>query len=177
MRLNRSTSHAIRILVECARADQVLVKVADLSERLGITPQNVFKIVHILSRADLIAAVRGRYGGVRLARPANDIRIGDAVRAMESTEIELDTDGADRGDSAVSEGVNKVLDSALEAFVGILDQHTLADMAGPRKPQVKPQVKPMANLQSPGRKAKRPSRKASGIAAACIRADVRKRQD
>jgi Rrf2 family protein len=133
MRLNRSTSHAIRILVECARAENDLVKVADLSDRLGITPQNVFKIVHLLSRAALVAAVRGRYGGVRLARPAADIRIGDVVRAMETTAFELDTDGGQRGDSAVSAGVNKVLDDALEAFVAILDRHSLADMTGSRK--------------------------------------------
>jgi Rrf2 family protein len=167
MRLNRSTSHAIRILVECARAEHDLVKVADLSSRLGITPQNVFKIVHILSRAELIGAVRGRHGGVRLARPANQIRIGDVVRAMETTEIELETDGADRGDSAVSKGVNKVFDDALEAFVAILDQHTLADMAGTRKAP--------GGLHGAVRKAKRPVNTASGLAPPSVRGELRKR--
>lgn len=131
MRLNRSTSHAIRILIECARADDDLTKVAELSGSLGITNQNVFKIVHILSHAGLIAAARGRHGGVRLARSADTICIGDIVRAMESTDIELDLDGASPGQSlgAVT-GVNKVLDAALEAFIAILDDHTLAEMAG-----------------------------------------------
>ena len=70
MRLTKSTSHAIRILIDCARADDRLVKVAELSERLQITQQNVFKIVNLLARAGLIEAMRGRNGGVRLARPA-----------------------------------------------------------------------------------------------------------
>jgi Rrf2 family nitric oxide-sensitive transcriptional repressor len=130
MRLNKSTSHAIRILVDCARADGKLLKVADVSERLGITPQNVFKIVHLLSRAELVAAMRGPNGGVRLARPADRIRIGDVVRAMESTDIELDTENRTRVDRQISVGVNRVLDSALDAFISILDQHTLADLAG-----------------------------------------------
>jgi Rrf2 family nitric oxide-sensitive transcriptional repressor len=130
MRLNKSTSHAIRILVDCGRADGRLLKVADVSERLGITPQNVFKIVHILSRADLVSAMRGPNGGVRLARPADQIRIGDVVRAMESTEIELDTENRTRLDRQISVGVNRVLDSALDAFISILDQHTLADLVG-----------------------------------------------
>lgn len=128
MKLNRSTSHAIRILIECARAEGALVKVADLSVRLDLTQQNVFKIVHILSHAGLIKAMRGRYGGVRLARPAADIRVGDAVRAMESTELELENDGASRFDRKVSADVNRVLDDALVAFIAILDQHTLADL-------------------------------------------------
>ncbi len=127
MRLNKSTSHAIRILVDCAQAGDELVKVADLSARLDITMQNVFKIVHILSRAELITAMRGRYGGVRLTRRPSEIRIGDIVRAMESTALELEA-GDRRSDARVARGVNVVLDSALEAFIGILDQHTLADL-------------------------------------------------
>jgi Rrf2 family nitric oxide-sensitive transcriptional repressor len=43
MRLTKSTSHAIRILIDCAQADARLVKVAELSERLQITQQNVFR--------------------------------------------------------------------------------------------------------------------------------------
>lgn len=134
MKLNRSTSHAIRILIECARADGRLVKVADLSSRLEITQQNVFKIVHLLSHAGLIKAMRGRYGGVQLSRAATEIRIGDAVRAMESTELELASDGVSRIDRKVSAEVNRVFDDALVAFISILDQHTLADLAAETDP-------------------------------------------
>ncbi len=131
MRLNKSTSHAIRLLIECARADGQLVKVADLSASLGITMQNVFKIVHLLSRGGLVAAQRGRHGGVALSRPAAEIAIGDIVRAMETTEIEVEVDGVPTGAAGRAvKGVNRVLDDALEAFIGVLDQHSLADMAG-----------------------------------------------
>ena len=56
MRLTKSTGHAIRILIDCARAGDGLIKVAELSERLRITQQNVFKIVNLLARAGLIVA-------------------------------------------------------------------------------------------------------------------------
>ena len=131
MRLNKSTRDAIRILIDCARSGDSLIKVADLSTRLDITPQNVFKIVHLLSRAGMVAPTRGRYGGVRLARPAADIHIGDVVRALEmsgaSSDQEIDEGVVmrNRGES----GVNRVLDEALEAFVMVLNQHSLADMA------------------------------------------------
>lgn len=130
MRLNKSTSHAIRILIDCANAEGGMTKVADLSQRLAMTQQNVFKIVSILTRAGLIRAMRGRYGGVALAHAPETIRVGDIVRAMETTEIELDTDG-DPGETtgrSIAE-VNRVLDGALDAFVAVLDQHTLADLA------------------------------------------------
>src|SRR5436305_14209989 len=96
MRLTKSTSHAIRILIDCAQADARLVKVAELSERLQITQQNVFKIVNLLARAHLIEAVRGRNGGVRLARPASAIRIGHVVRATAVTHVETE-EGTGRG--------------------------------------------------------------------------------
>ena len=141
MRLTKSTSHAIRILIDCARADARLVKVAELSERLQITPQNVFKIVNLLARARLIEAVRGRNGGVRLARPASAIRIGDVVRATEVTHVEIE-DGP-TGRKPKRGGVNLILDNALEAFIDVLDQHTLADMATgqPAEPPTPPRRK------------------------------------
>lgn len=129
MRLNKSTSQAIRILADCARADEQYVKVAEISERLGITPQNVFKMVHLLSRAGLVTALRGRHGGVRLMRPANAIRVGDVVRALETMESDPDPTADMATDRRTAAGVHKVLDDALEAFISILDQHTVADLA------------------------------------------------
>src|SRR5262245_49433701 len=128
MRLTKSTSHAIRILIDCARAGDRLIKVAELSQHLEITQQNVFKIVNLLARAGLIEAMRGRNGGVRLARPATAIRIGDVVRATEVTHVEIEDNSVGHRPKR-SRGVNQVLDDALEAFIDVLDRHTLADMA------------------------------------------------
>ncbi len=137
MRLTQSTSHAILILISCARADGRLLKVAELSEHLQITPQNVFKIVNLLARAGLIEALRGRNGGVRLASPAGSIRIGDVVRATEVTHVEIE--GGDEGRRTKrGHGVNQILDNALDAFIDVLDQHTLADMAAGKQPDPRP---------------------------------------
>lgn len=134
MRLTKQTGHAIRILTDCAHAQGQLIKVAEISERLDITKQNVFKIVHILSRAGFIAAVRGPSGGVKLARPASEIRIGDVVRAIEVTDVEVDGETlANTGGGNAGGSINTVFDDAMSAFVSVLDQHTLADMAAGRR--------------------------------------------
>lgn len=130
MRLTKTTSHAIRILIDCAKAGGQLVKVAAIADRLQITQLNVFKIVHLLSRAGFIAAVRGRNGGVRLARPARDIRIGDVVRATEVTHIEVESEAdGQRSRKRSGRQLNTLFDEALEAFISVLDRHTLEDMA------------------------------------------------
>lgn len=135
MRLTKTTSYAVRILVDCAAADGKLVKTSDISRRLDITPLNVFKIVHILSHAGFVEAVRGRNGGVRLARPADQIRIGEVVRAIEATAIEVERTG--RRKRLGKRQLNDIFDDAMEAFISVLDQHTLADMALARSKKTK----------------------------------------
>lgn len=136
MRLTKTTSYAVRILVDCAAADGELVKTSVISHRLDITPLNVFKIVHILSHAGFVEAVRGRNGGVRLARPADQIRIGEVVRAIEATEVEVERAG--RRKRPGKRQLNDIFDDAMEAFISVLDQHTLADMAQARSRKSKP---------------------------------------
>jgi len=135
MRLTKQTSHAIRILIHCARARGELAKVAEIAQKLDLTQQNVFKIVHLLVRAGFLKAVRGRYGGVRLAREPADIRIGDVVRATEVTHVAIEDGNAPKRRKAEkAQPISRVLDDALEAFISVLDQHTLEDMARANSP-------------------------------------------
>jgi Rrf2 family protein len=129
MRLTKQTGHAIRILIDCTLAGDQLVKVADVSERLGVTKQNVFKIVHILSHAGFLTAVRGPNGGVRLAKPATSIRIGDVVRAIEVTRVQVEGGKAKQSSEVDPGNINAMFDDALTAFISVLDQHTLAELA------------------------------------------------
>jgi Rrf2 family nitric oxide-sensitive transcriptional repressor len=128
MRLSKTTNYAIRILLDCAIADPELVKVAEISERRDITLQNTFKIVHLLSKSGFIQAMRGRHGGVRLARPASEIRIGDVVRAMEILNLDIERE---EGPGAAPGGLaafDRLFDNALGAFISVLDEHTLDQM-------------------------------------------------
>ncbi len=169
MRLTKQTNHAIRILVHCAGQRDQLLKVAEIAGDLDITQQNVFKIVHLLTRSGFLKAMRGRHGGVRLARPPVEIRIGDVVRATESTRMAIDDDDATVSQKS-RQPINHVFDSALEAFISVLDQHTLEDMAkGARvaspapvrksASRGSPLLKPLAAAPSKSRTARQPSPK------------------
>lgn len=161
MRLSKTTNYAIRILLDCAVAEPELVKVAEISERRDITLQNTFKIVHLLSRAGFIRAVRGRHGGVRLARPASEIRIGDVVRAMEMMQLEIERD--DASDRSGTEGqlaaLDQLFDSALGAFISVLDEHTLDQMI---KAQRKDSTGGRGKAKSASRRTKAVSASGSG---------------
>jgi len=125
MRISKTTHNSLQILIAAARSGDALVKGAAVAKQLGLTEQNTSKIVHLLSRGGFIRSVRGPQGGMMLARRPEDIRIGDVVLAMERLTTEDQTRRSSKSGTGDFTGL---FDNALEAFVSVLNQHTLADM-------------------------------------------------
>ena len=84
MRLAEYTDYSLRVLMYCARHADRRVTVAELAERQGLPRNQVMKIVADFARHGLLQTARGRGGGVRLLRPADQIRVGDVVRLSET---------------------------------------------------------------------------------------------
>jgi Rrf2 family nitric oxide-sensitive transcriptional repressor len=134
MRIRKTTHNALQILIAAARAGDELVKGAIIAKELNLTEQNTSKIVFLLSRGGFIKAVRGPHGGMTLAKRPEEIRIGDVVLAMENMALE-----DERPDMAGD--LTGLFGVALDAFVSVLNQHTLADMARIRKGGALPGLK------------------------------------
>jgi Rrf2 family nitric oxide-sensitive transcriptional repressor len=92
------------------------------------------KIVNDLSQKGYLDTVRGRNGGIRLMRDPRDINIGQMVR---DTEDQLDVIGClERKGYCQIERVcvlRGILRDATDAFLAVLDSHTLADLIRPHK--------------------------------------------
>lgn len=128
----------LRILMDCAQAEGELVTAGELSRRLDITLQNTFKITLMLSKEGFLETTRGAKGGVRLAIPPEQIRIGDVVRRMETIAVQVEEDSArrtKRGKVGSAE-INRILDKASEAFISSLDRHTIKEMARQETPRM-----------------------------------------
>ena len=112
------------------------VKAADIAKAYNITEFNVLKIIPLLVHGGFVKTMRGRRGGLRLARPASEIRIGDVVRLTEETHIQADCFGQLHEECLIQHAapINRILDSALDAFIEVLDQHTLQDLVAARPP-------------------------------------------
>lgn len=86
MRLTQWTDYALRVLMYCAehqhRAQPVTI--TEIAESHGISRSHLTKIVHDLSGRGWIATTRGRGGGMRLLKPANEISLGAVVRDTET---------------------------------------------------------------------------------------------
>lgn len=127
MRMTKHTNYGIKILIECARANGEALRIAEIVERNGLTVQHGLKIAHALMKSGFVINQRGRIGGIRLARPAEEIRVGDVVRALETTNL----------DQSGEMPVPQVFDAAFLAFLGVLDEHTIADFAREMKQPVR----------------------------------------
>jgi len=134
MRLTRQTNYATRILMYCA-ATKDLSKVADIAEFYGISEAFLFKILKVLIASGFLETVRGRSGGIRLSRPADQIGLGEVIRAVEDNfaMAECFESGASRCPLVTNCGLNEALSRALGAFFDVLDDYTIADLTNNRR--------------------------------------------
>jgi Rrf2 family nitric oxide-sensitive transcriptional repressor len=130
MQLTKFSDYALRVLMYAHAAGDRLVTIEEMASAYDVSRAHLMKVVNSLTRTGYLASVRGRGGGVKLARRAEDIRLGDVVRATEPDFMLVECYAAD-GRCVIGSccRLPGVLDQALGAFLGVLDQHTLASVA------------------------------------------------
>lgn len=130
MRLTAYTNFALRTLMFCALHPGQTVRVQDVSDAYGISRAHLLKAARQLGQLGYLENLRGRTGGVRLARRPEDIVIGDVVRHTEG-DMELVECFNAHTNTCPLIGVcrlSRLFGSALAAFMAELDRVTLADM-------------------------------------------------
>lgn len=135
MRITQYTDYALRVLIYLGLADNKLSTIGEIAERYVISRSHLMKVVNQLVQEGFVEGVRGKGGGIRLAMPANQIRIGDVVRKIEPDLVLVECFGP--GNQCVITpacGLKNALWQALQAFLKVLDGYTLADFLTQREP-------------------------------------------
>lgn len=130
MRLTQFSNYAIRILMYAGVRDGRLSSVPDMASAYGVSYDHLKKAAAELCRSGYMEAVRGRVGGVRLARRPEDINIGDVIRSMEGTVVlvECFDPASNTCPLAAACRLKNALQRATAAFFAVLDGYTLADL-------------------------------------------------
>ncbi|KWV56168.1 Rrf2 family transcriptional regulator [Rhizobium altiplani] len=155
MRLTVYSDYALRLMMYLALRGERLSTIAEIAEAYDISKAHLMKITHELGQKGLIDTVRGRHGGMRLARAVEQIGVGEIVRACEpdfaivpcmenGTEIVCVVQPA-----CV---LKRALASAAAAFLDVLDGYTLADLTRPAVP-----LRRLLALPEPGTHAGHPA--------------------
>ncbi|MDD9909545.1 MAG: Rrf2 family transcriptional regulator [Ahrensia sp.] len=129
MRLTNQTNYAIRMLMYCATKKEPAT-VGEIAQFYRLPQPFLFKITKVLVDAGFLCTQRGRNGGLRLASAADDIVLGDVVRATEASfDIAECFSDEDVSCPLVNTcGLNQTLHEALDAFMAVLDRTTIAEL-------------------------------------------------
>ncbi|KPQ05850.1 MAG: Rrf2 family transcriptional regulator, nitric oxide-sensitive transcriptional repressor [Rhodobacteraceae bacterium HLUCCA12] len=134
LKLTSYTNYALRILQMAAICAPHLVRIDEVAQAHGINRAHLTKIVHQLGQAGYLETVRGPRGGLRLARPADEILVGDVVRLTEGPLDVVECFSADRN-SCKLRGICQLstkLQEATLAFMAVLDGLSVAEIASNR---------------------------------------------
>lgn len=131
MRITAYTDYSLRVLIYLAVNDGKLATIREIATAYGISQNHLMKLTHQLQLEGFIQTLRGKAGGIRLARAASAIRVGDVVRAMEPDLTLVECFRPDN-QCAITPNcrLKSTLAKALSSFLDVLDQTTLADLAG-----------------------------------------------
>lgn len=146
MRLTRQTNYAMRILMYCAANEGRLSRVPEIAAAYTVSELFLFKILQPLVEAKLVETVRGRNGGVRLAKPADQISLFDVVRVTEESFAMAECFETDAAECPLVDscGLNSALREALNAFFAVLARYTIADLVAAR-----PNMRDLLGIQLP----------------------------
>jgi Rrf2 family nitric oxide-sensitive transcriptional repressor len=131
MRLTLYTDYSLRVLLYLANKEDEIVTISELADFYKISRNHLVKVVHNLGLNGYILTTRGRNGGLKLARPAKEILIGEVVRSTEPDFdlLECFNPATDQCVVTRSCSLKTVIFNAQAGFMSVLDKYTLADIA------------------------------------------------
>jgi Rrf2 family protein len=134
--LSHKAKYAMKALIALARAGDALLQSADIADEHKIPKKFLDLIFFELRGHGMIHSTRGRQGGYSLSKPPEDITIASIVRAVDGPLAPLPCASvrfyrrcADCKDEKTCE-VRKVMREVRDAASAILDNTTLAEVAG-----------------------------------------------
>lgn len=129
MQLTNFSDYTLRVLMYAAAQGDRLITIEETAGVYHISRAHLMKVVNQLTRAGYLKAVRGRSGGLALAKRPERINLGDVLRTTEPdfALVECFTD-SNRCVLTPRCRLRGVLHEALAAFIGTLDRYTLADL-------------------------------------------------
>jgi Rrf2 family transcriptional regulator, nitric oxide-sensitive transcriptional repressor len=135
LRLTHFSNYAVRVLMYAAMNHRTPSAVPDIARAYGISYDHLKKAAAELCRLGYLETVRGRSGGVLLAKPSEEICLGEVIRQTEGDVILVECFDAETNTCPLPPAcrLRTALQQALAAFFTVLDGYTLADLVRHRE--------------------------------------------
>lgn len=134
MRLTSFTDYCLRTLMFVALKGDTLSTIDEIAERYSINRNHLVKVVFRLSQLGYLSTLRGKGGGIRLARDPAKMNLGQLIRQTEE-DFALVECFDERCQCVIEPAcvLRKALRTAFSAFFEVLDGYTLADLVKPSR--------------------------------------------
>jgi Rrf2 family nitric oxide-sensitive transcriptional repressor len=135
MRLTVQSDYALRTLMYLAATAPRRATIREIAAAYGISRAHLMVLVHRLGESGFLLNERGRGGGIRLARPAARIGVGEVLRAVEPAFEPAECFDARHNQCRITPRcrLKRVFAEALNAWFAVLDGYTLADLVRRRR--------------------------------------------
>ena len=134
MKLTAFTDYSLRVLIYLAAQPERRATIGEIAASFAVSEHHLTKVVHFLGKEGWLANIRGKGGGLALAKPPEAINIGDVVRHTEGGAI-VECFGEGGGACRITGlcRLQGVLGEAVAAFHAVLQRYTLADLVHNRE--------------------------------------------
>lgn len=82
MKITAAEEYGLRCLLQIAREPEGSSTIEEVASREGLTPSYTAKLLRVMRKAGLVTSIRGRKGGFRLGRSADQITVGTVLGAL-----------------------------------------------------------------------------------------------
>lgn len=130
MRLTTKTNLAARVLMACACNRGKTLRTAEIAQVSNASLNHLLQVVNSLQAHGFIETLRGRHGGLRLAREPEQISMGSVFRVFEASHPFAECFDAEANTCPLATDcrLRGYIARAVEAFYHQLDMVTLADL-------------------------------------------------
>lgn len=134
MRLTTFTDYCLRVLMFVGAKDDGFATIDEIAASYEVSRNHLMKVVFTLGQLGYLTTVRGKGGGMRLARHPLEINLGVLVRQTEQDMSIVECFQKEDGGCCLESVcvLQRALGKALNAFLEVLDGYTLADLLTPK---------------------------------------------
>jgi Rrf2 family transcriptional regulator, nitric oxide-sensitive transcriptional repressor len=135
MRLTTFTDYSLRVLMFVATHPEGRTTIAEIARTYDISEHHLTKVVHFLGKSGYLENIRGRGGGLMLARAPTAINVGELVKLTEGGDVPAECFEHKTNACAITADckLKFALAEAVDAFYAALRRYTLEDVVKNRK--------------------------------------------
>lgn len=129
MQLTLYSDYSLRVLLYLSQTKNDRSTIIEIANFYNISKNHLVKVVHRLAQLGYITSIQGKGGGIKLARDADKINIGDVIRKTEQHFHIVECFDAKNNTCIITSScrLKKILSQAMEAFFNVLDQYNLQE--------------------------------------------------